>query len=60
MTTLTAEEAGTTWRFWVAIAVIVLACLGGVAALVFEPEQTTVTCVVTTSGQSLCPEPMEA
>lgn len=60
LSTITEEQAGAAWRFWAAIAVIALALLGGVAAVVFEPEPTTVTCVVTTSGQSLCPEPMEA
>ena len=60
MTTLPEVEAGATWRLVLATIVLGLALLGGVAALVFEPEPTTVTCVVTTSGQSLCPEPVEA
>lgn len=62
MSSAVAVEApeGATWRLVLAIVVIVLAVLGGAAAVVFEPEPTTVTCVVTTSGQSLCPEPVEA
>jgi hypothetical protein len=59
MTTQAEAEAGATWRLVLATIVLALALLGGVAALVFEPEPTTVTCVVTTSGQSLCPEPVE-
>ena len=54
MIELTEEQAAQPWRFWLAVAVLVLAGLGGVAAAMYEPP-SPVTCVVTTSGQSLCP-----
>jgi hypothetical protein len=60
MTELTADQAGQAWRFWAAIVVIALALLGGAVAALYDTTPQPVTCVVTTSGQSLCPEPVEA
>lgn len=58
--TITADQAGQAWRFWGAIVVIALALLGGAVAALYDTAPQPMTCVVTTSGQSLCPEPVEA
>ena len=57
MIQLTAEEAAAPWRFWLAIAVLVLAGLGGVVALTYEPPAPA-DCVVVVGAevQELCPD----
>lgn len=47
------------WKFWLGVSVLVLAGAGGVAAATYEPPAPA-TCVVTTSGQDLCPDILEA